>query len=78
MEGYFFLEGKIVGKSLRHDPKHFEDHQLSPRELAESQCSKKSKKATSNKVSLKQLLHGHFSYQHIWPFRNENKKGHKV
>ena len=67
-----------MSKTLRHDPKHFQDHQPSPRELAESQNSKKAKKGKADKVSLKQLLHGHFTYQHIWPFRNENKKGHKV
>ncbi len=39
--------------------------------------TKKSKKLNKNELSSKNR-HGHFSKTHIWPFRNENKKGRKV
>lgn len=75
---YTYLKGDSMGKTRRLDKKHLEQHSPTEEELIEHDWKhNKPHKVNPEELSSK-TRHGHFSKMHIWPIRNENKKGHKI
>ena len=66
--------------SKKHHRKldHFEDHSVDSRDLAGQGSGHKKVKAMRANKNGKQVMHGHFGENHIWPLTNEGKRGRKV
>jgi hypothetical protein len=73
-----------MGKTLKFNPT---EHQFDPKEHDQLK-SRKNTRRKKNEVTMKNVheknpmsmknVHGHFTKQHIWPVRAENKKGRKI
>jgi hypothetical protein len=67
-----------MGKTEKFNEQHIQEHTPSLVEKRGRNWKyKKASKANKNELSSK-LRHGHFTKLHIWPLRDEGKKGHKV
>jgi len=75
-----------MGKSIKFNPEALQEKTPTPTEQKQNvhESTKgrdwkyqKASKANPKELSSK-LKHGHFTKQHVWPLRDEGKKGHKI